>query len=101
MKTKKTATKPNESSARKVRFEFHHDGAQGVSIAGTFNDWVPNVLAMIAVTDGTWVKELSLVPGTYEYRFVVDGEWVNDPNAEQVRNSYGGFNSVLVVGEQT
>ncbi len=101
MKTKnKTATKPNLSFARKVRIEFHHDSAQAVSIAGTFNDWRPNASAMIAVADGNWVKELSLPPGRYEYRFVVDGEWVNDPNAEQVRNSYGGFNSVLVV-EQT
>ena len=102
MKTKnKTVTKPNESPARKVRFEFHQDGAQAVFIAGTFNDWRPNGLAMIDVADGNWVKELSLAPGTYEYRFVVDGEWVNDPNAEQVRNSYGGFNSVLVVEQTT
>ena len=101
MKTKnKTATKPIEPAARKVRFEFHQDGAQAVCIAGTFNDWRPNGLAMIAVAEGNWVKELALAPGTYEYRFVVDGEWVNDPNAEQVRNSYGGFNSVLIV-EQT
>jgi len=100
MKTKsKTKTKLNEPSAHKVRIEFHHDSAQAVSVAGTFNDWRPNALAMIAIGDGSWVKELSLTPGRYEYRFVVDGEWVNDPNAEQVRNTYGGFNSVLVVEE--
>ena len=102
MKTKnKTKTKPNESSPRKVRIDFHRDGAQAVFIAGTFNEWRPNALAMIAVGDGNWVKELSLHPGRYEYRFVVDGEWVNDPQAEQIRNTYGGFNSVLVIERTT
>ena len=26
-------------------------------------------------------KELALPPGTYEYRLVVDGEWIADPRA--------------------
>jgi hypothetical protein len=36
--------------------------------------------------------------GQYEYRFVVDGEWCEDPQATQrVANPHGGFNSVLTV----
>jgi hypothetical protein len=47
---------------------------------------------------GHWWTYMTLVPGTYEYRFVVDGEWQADPEAAaSVPNSYGGVNSVLVV----
>jgi hypothetical protein len=44
------------------------------------------------------VTELSLEVGIYEYRFVVDGQWMDDPNAEQhVPNGLGGRNSLLAV----
>lgn len=53
---------------------------------------------MIALGEGQCVKDLMLAPDRYEYRFVVDAEWVNDPFAtEQVSNPHGSFNSVLVV----
>ena len=42
------------------------------------------------------MTELALPPGTYEYRLVVDGEWIADPSAkETVPNPFGGVNSVL------
>jgi hypothetical protein len=45
-----------------------------------------------------WTKGLSLSPGRYEYRFVVNGEWVDDPKAKAfVPNSRGGRNAVLEV----
>ena len=53
---------------------------------------------MIRLNDGKWAKELALRPGRYEYRFVVDGEWVDDPAAtELIPNLFGTANAVLVV----
>ncbi len=81
-----------------VCLELTHPTAQEVGIAGSFNDWHPNVTPMIRLNDGKWAKELALPPGRYEYRFVVDGEWVDDPSArELIPNSYGTANAVLVV----
>lgn len=81
-----------------VQIKFHREQAQAVFIAGTFNDWHPTVTPMISLGDGKWAKELSLPPGRYEYRFVVDGEWTSDPAAtDYVPNSHGSSNSVLVV----
>jgi 1,4-alpha-glucan branching enzyme len=75
-----------------------HPTAQEVCIAGSFNDWHPSVTPMIRLEDGRWAKELALPPGRYEYRFVVDGQWVDDPAAtELVPNSFGTANAVLVV----
>ena len=78
--------------------ELVRPNAQEVGIAGSFNDWHPSVTPMIRLNDGKWAKELALPPGRYEYRFVVDGEWVDDPSArELIPNSYGTANAVLVV----
>jgi 1,4-alpha-glucan branching enzyme len=78
---------------------FINPKAMEVCIAGSFNDWHPAATLMISLGDGKWAKELALPPGRYEYRFVVDGQWVDDPAAkETVPNPFGGFNAVLVVG---
>ena len=46
----------------------------------------------------TWVVELTLEPGTYEYRLIVDGIWQEDPMSERfAANPFGGLNSVVVV----
>ena len=91
MKLKKNQTHP-------VRIEFHHEQAQAVFIAGSFNDWNPNTTPMSALDKGRWGKELVLPLGRYEYLLVVDGTWVCDPSApKQVPNPHGGHNSVLIV----
>ena len=41
---------------------------------------------------------MMLEPGTYEYRFLVDGEWQTDPDAEVVSNPYSTQNCVQIVG---
>jgi 1,4-alpha-glucan branching enzyme len=81
-----------------VHFEFRDVAARSVCIAGTFNDWHPSVSEMINMESGKWVKELELAPGTYEYRFVVDGRWVTDARClHMVPNPFGEMNSLLVV----
>jgi 1,4-alpha-glucan branching enzyme len=81
-----------------VRLELARPDAQEVGIAGSFNDWHPSVTPMIRLSDGKWAKELALPPGRYEYRFVVDGEWADDPAAtELISNPFGTPNAVLVV----
>lgn len=81
-----------------VRFEFTHLTATTVCIAGTFNDWHAEAKPMHPVGHGRWLKETVLPAGTYEYRLVVDGQWIADPLAkETVANPFGGRNSLLKV----
>lgn len=48
--------------------------------------------------ESIWVVDLCLAPGRHEYRFIADGEWIDDPNAKEiVSNPHGGFNSILIV----
>jgi hypothetical protein len=97
MKTNRT-TKPNGNGlpVQTVPVEFAHQTATKVSIAGTFNGWRLAVTPMVSLGDGRRFTKLALPPGVYEYRLLVDGEWMPDPQAcETAPNLFGGFNSVL------
>lgn len=98
MSAKRKASLPATCESQRVLLELAWPGAQAVCIAGSFNDWHPGVSPMLHLSDGTWAKELVLAPGTHEYRFVVDGRWVDDPAAKDyVPNPFGGMNAVLTV----
>jgi 1,4-alpha-glucan branching enzyme len=81
-----------------VHLEVTNPAAHQVCLAGSFNDWKPERTEMVPLGGGKWEKDLTLVPGTYEYRLVVDGKWSADPNAEHsVINPFGERNSILTV----
>ncbi len=44
-----------------------------VFLSGEFNDWSADANPMSDNGDGTWTTTLSLNPGTYEYKFQLDG----------------------------
>ena len=72
--------------------------ARSVFVAGNFNGWDAKSNVLNKESGGVWRAFLQLSPGRYEYRFIVDGQWQEDPNAkESAFNPYGGRNSVLVV----
>ena len=97
-KKRKSNGNGNGTSVHPVHVEFSHPVAGAVAIAGTFNDWRPEATPMVSMGDGRWLKELALPPGTYEYLFVADGEWLCDPLVQEtVPNPFGGRNSVLTV----
>ena len=81
-----------------AHFEFNSPSAQAVSVAGSFNDWEPAATPMKKRGQGKWAADLTLQPGRYEYLFVVDGQWIEDPTAAAFApNPFGGRNSVLQV----
>lgn len=87
------------AEAVEVEFVFERCGVEQVYICGQFNDWQPASLRMIGAPEaGLWEKRLVLPPGRYEYKFVVDGSWLHDPDApENVPNVFGSLNSVVEV----
>lgn len=83
---------------QEVILEFLAPEASQVAVAGKFNNWDPVATPLKNNGLGEWVVRLMLRSGQYEYRFVVDGQWLEDPEAMQrVANPHGGFNSVLTV----
>ncbi len=81
-----------------VSLELVKPGAHHVYVAGSFNEWKPERAPLVAAGNDRWIGNLEVKPGRYEYLFVVDGQWLPDPNAkETVQNPFGGKNSVLTV----
>jgi 1,4-alpha-glucan branching enzyme len=94
------SAKPEKPKVGRVSFELVKPHAKHVCVAGSFNDWKPEKAPLVPLGDGRWVGDLTVKPGRYEYLFVVDGEWLPDPNAkESVQNPFGGRNSILGVSE--
>ncbi len=83
-----------------VVFSFDAPGAHRVQVAGDFNGWEAEGCQM-QPRGRHWKGVLKLDPGRYRYRYVVDGEWQNDPlNAEVEPAPFGGYNSVVVVEQR-
>ena len=81
-----------------VEFILNRPQARSVAVAGSFNDWDVIRTPMNRGPEGFWRATVWLPAGRYEYRFVVDGQWISDPTArESVQNTFGSTNSVLVV----
>jgi chromosome partitioning protein len=90
-----------DEAPREVVVRFRDQSASDVRIAGDFNGWVPDkgVRSLIEAEGETrvWTKILQLPPGTYQYRYVVDGEWREDPENPERASNEVGRSSVLVV----
>ncbi len=95
IKFKSTRTSPVNTPQR-VMFAYEGN-ADTVNLAGNFNDWNTSANLMERVPNSNkWRSILTLAPGTYEYKFYVDGQWVSDPNAPTKEDL--NRNSTLQVG---
>ena len=73
------------------------ESAQKVVLSGSFNGWDEEAFVMDKV-EGGWAIRLQLEAGRYEYKFIVDGHWTEDPgNPEKEKNEHETFNSILYV----
>ena len=100
--TKKCATKKcavKKATTKNVTFTVHADKGKSVYLAGVFNQWSLTAKKMAyKAKSGIYTATIKLAPGSYEYKFVIDGTWCADPeNANSVPNDQGTFNSVIDV----
>jgi chromosome partitioning protein len=81
-----------------VTFTYYSPEAASVHVVADFNNWEVDGLPMENVGGtGMWRRHVPLKKGRYEYKFYVDGRWVNDPdNPRKSRNEFGE-NSILEI----
>ncbi len=81
-----------------VKFTFIHPTAQSVVLAGDFNGWSHSKGAMTQSGNGLWATIITMPPGIYQYKFIVDDTlWVLDPeNPVAVENyNQSGYNNIF------
>jgi len=74
-------------------FVWPYNGHQ-VYFACSVNNWEP---VEMKKKDGQFVHEMVLLPGVYEYKFVVDGKWCYDIMAPLTNDGFGGKNNIARV----
>jgi 5'-AMP-activated protein kinase regulatory beta subunit len=90
-----------KAKRRKVTLSIGVPNAKDVILMGDFNKWEAKKHPMHKGKDGLWTKTVMLLPGRYEYKFLVDGQWQNDPgNDHACLNPFGTHNNVIVVSSR-
>ena len=84
---------------RRVAFSVRAEPGSTVAVAGDFNAWDPAAKPMEDKDgSGLYKATVTLAPGAYEYKFVINGTWTVDPDCKEwVQNSMGTLNSVIRV----
>jgi len=86
------------ANAVATQFKLSAPQAKKVVLSGSFNNWETKSIGAKKDAKGNWSVKLDLRPGRYEYKFLVDGNWVNDPRCNScVPNSFGSHNCVIEV----
>jgi serine/threonine protein kinase len=95
---KPPTTGPKPAHLYNVEFTIKAPNASSVKLSGEFNNWSATGSPMHKRADGEWAVTLQLACGHYQYKFIVDGKWITDPeNPTQVPDTFGGQNSVVVI----
>ncbi len=102
----KLKVKDGEGSCNSIVFCYNYSfqlkerkDARKVILAGSFNNWNRNELTMTK-SPGGWILPIFLREGTHAYKFIVDGEWMNDPANKQIRpDGNGNYNSYIGIGD--
>lgn len=72
-------------------------GANSVFLSGSFNEWAISE-SPLDQTETGWELKIKLQPGKYTYKFIIDGNWITDPNNELKENDISAnTNSILYV----
>lgn len=78
---------------------FKLDGftsAKKVILTGSFNGWNETELLMQKTAKG-WQLPYVVAPGSYEYKFIVDGKWTTDPGNPFTTGSGDTTNSFMAL----
>jgi chromosome partitioning protein len=87
---------PPQKIKEGVLFSCFAPGALTVQLAGNFNNWNPEKEPLFNLSGrGLWRKTVSLPPGRYEYKYVIDGRWVLDSTNPETNLGPLGLNSVF------
>ncbi|PCJ19275.1 MAG: hypothetical protein COB02_07760 [Candidatus Cloacimonadota bacterium] len=81
-----------------VKLIYIKKEARTVEVAGSFNDWKSGEYFLKKNKQDVFEIDIALpTQGTWEYKFLIDGEtWVDDSlNSTKHYDGYGGFNSVV------
>jgi 1,4-alpha-glucan branching enzyme len=95
----KKSTDNQRSDLQPQTFSLLAPGASSVQLVGDFTDWQKFPIEMYKSTSDVWQVTVKLENGPHYYRFLVDGEWRDDPGCDvRAPNDFGSQNMIRTVG---
>eukprot|EP00914_Ancora_sagittata_P018685 GHVO01037030.1.p1 GENE.GHVO01037030.1~~GHVO01037030.1.p1 ORF type:complete len:261 (-),score=27.00 GHVO01037030.1:462-1190(-) len=76
-------------------FKWEHAEVKDVFISGSYDNWKAKI--PLVKSHGDFYTIIDLPEGTHQYKFLVDGQWVCDPNEPAVDNAMGSKNNQVHV----
>jgi 1,4-alpha-glucan branching enzyme len=90
--------KSGQCEAKIQRFFFTAPTALSVQLVGDFTHWQRAPINLQKGSDSIWRTEVELEPGPHRYRFLVDGQWRDDPACPlRLPNPFGSEDDVRQV----
>lgn len=81
-----------------ILFSYRNREVVEVLLAGDFNSWSGEPMVKVDPDSDIWQRIVPAGPGTYRYKFIVNGEWISDPANDATEPApYGGANSVVTI----
>jgi 1,4-alpha-glucan branching enzyme len=88
----------NGTNGRAQSFSFRAPDAVSVQVVGNFTQWQEHPINLQKGVDGVWRATVNLDPGTHQYRFLVNGDWCDDPECTlREPNPFGSENMMRQV----
>lgn len=88
-----------KGTSRAQTFSFQAAEALSVQLVGDFTHWQREPINLKRDPDGIWQTTIRLKPGKHNYRFLLNGQWQDDPACTiRVANPFGRENMVREVG---
>jgi len=85
-------------STKRQTFRYTAHDAASVLLVGDFTNWQEKPIPLHKRNGGPWTASVELPPGPHHYRFIVDGEWQDDPECiTRVPNPFGSQDMVAQV----
>jgi hypothetical protein len=81
-----------------IKFVYRRYGGKEVSLIGEWTYFqIPIALKPMEDGSGYFECYVQLYPKVYRYKYLVDGQWKNDPNENMVANNYGSSDNTIQV----
>ena len=89
-------TSKEKIKRKRWKFSLEAKEAEEVFLMGDFNNWSVGKHPMRRDKNGMWNRQVALSPGNHEYKFLVDGQWKEDPrNNRRCPNCFGSYNNII------
>lgn len=87
-----------QKAHKEVVFSLEVHSAKEVQLVGDFTDWQKNPIRLRQGGGETWHTKVILPQGRHLYRYLVDGQWHDDPTqVERVPNAFGTTDHVIEI----